>query len=139
MAVSSGDHPQALHELSPAQANAVCRSLVVIFRLQHIGEDEVAAIAPCHAFLAAAKSGAADASDEAAFRGYHFRSLPTSSGMGFIAFPAAYGLSGVMTFVIGADDSVRQKDLGANTAQVASGISGAQVDATWVAVASTAL
>ena len=52
---------------------------------------------------------------------------------GVIAYPTVYGSSGVMTFVTGPDDSVRQKDLGANTPRVASAITAAGVDATWVA------
>jgi Protein of unknown function (DUF2950) len=116
-------------------------------RFRRIGEDEVTAIALCHTLRAAASSGVADASDsltaevlaatadddQVAFHGYQFRILRTPRGSGFVAYPAAYRVSGVMTFVIGPDDSVRQKDLGANTPRVASAITAAGVDATWVA------
>jgi hypothetical protein len=116
-------------------------------RFRRIGEDEVTAIALCHTLRAAASSGVADASDsltaevlaateddeQVAFHGYRFRILRTPSGSGFIAYPAAYRVSGVMTFVIGPDDSVRQKDLGASTTRVASATTAAEVDATWVA------
>lgn len=114
-------------------------------RLRRIGEDEVTAIALCHTLLAAAKSGVADASDgltgevlaaakndaKVAFHGYTFRMLRTASGVGFVAYPAAYGSSGVMTFVNRPDDSVRQKDLGEDTARAASVITGSEVDSKW--------
>jgi hypothetical protein len=110
-----------------------------------IGEDEVTAIALCHTLLAASRSGRADASDnltgevlaaakdgnKAAVHGYQFRILNTPGGSGVIAYPAAYGISGVMTFAIGPEDSVRQKDLGEDTARVASAISGAGVYSRW--------
>jgi hypothetical protein len=116
-------------------------------QFRRIGEDEVTAIALCHTLLAAAKSGGAGASDNltaevltaakddkpVAFHGYTFRMLSTPSGLGFVAYPAAYGISGVMTLAIGPDDSVRQKDLGPNTTRVASAINGAELDPTWTA------
>ena len=121
-------------------------------RYRRIGEDEVTAIALCHTLLAAEKSGPADASDNltvavlaaakddgtaVAFHGYRFRTLATPGGVGFVAYPAAYRSSGVMTFVIEPDGSVRQKDLGANTARVARRITGAEVDSTWTAAEPT--
>ena len=122
-------------------------------RFRQIGGDEVTAIALCHTLLAAARSGRADASDtltdevlaaakdgnNTAFHGYQFRILNTPSGLGFIAYPAMYGISGVMTFAIGPDDSVRQKDLGEDTARVVSATTGAEVDARWTPAEPTPL
>ena len=121
-------------------------------RYRRVGEDEVTAIALCHTLLAAAKSGAAGATDgltgevlaaarhdrKIAFHGYTFRMFRTPNGPGFVAYPADYGNSGVMTFVIGPDDAVHQKALGANTAGFANTITAVQVDGTWTAAESTA-
>jgi hypothetical protein len=41
------------------------------------------------------------------------------AGFAFVAYPAQYGNSGVMTFIINQDDVLLQKDLGKNTAETA--------------------
>jgi hypothetical protein len=48
-----------------------------------------------------------------------------------IAYPAEYRSSGVMTFMIASNDVVYDKDLGANTAALASGMRRFRKDATW--------
>ena len=122
-------------------------------RFRQIGENEVTAIALCHTLLAAASSGRGDASDtltaevlaatkdgnNTAFHGYQFRVLNTRGGLGFIAYPAVYGISGVMTFAIGPDDSVRQKDLGEDTARLASATTVAEVNSRWTPAEPTPL
>ena len=40
-------------------------------------------------------------------------------GFALVAFPAQYGVSGVMTFIVNQDDVVYQKDLGPDTAEIA--------------------
>jgi Protein of unknown function (DUF2950) len=40
-----------------------------------------------------------------------------TGGFGLVAFPARYGVSGVMTFIVNQDGIVYQKDLGPNTAR----------------------
>jgi len=75
---------------------------------------------------------------EAPFHGYYFRVVtkrpPTSTattgsghadgkntrGLTFVAYPADYGSSGVMTFVVTDDGALYEKDLGPDTATVAS-------------------
>lgn len=77
----------------------------------------------------------------APFHGYYFRILTKqgpaakggtrdymvngklSGGFAFIAYPAQYRNSGVMTFIVNQDGSVRQKDLGPGTAHLAAAIS----------------
>jgi hypothetical protein len=39
-----------------------------------------------------------------------------TEGFAFVAYPAEYRSSGVMTFIVGADGKVYEKDLGKNTA-----------------------
>jgi hypothetical protein len=52
-------------------------------------------------------------------------------GFGLIAFPAEYGSSGVMTFIVNHDGVVYSKDLGPNTEQVAMGIAEFNPDSLW--------
>jgi hypothetical protein len=52
-------------------------------------------------------------------------------GFALVAYPAVYGASGVMTFVVNQDGIVYQKDLGAKTAQAAGAIKAYNPDSTW--------
>ncbi len=54
-----------------------------------------------------------------------------TQGFAFIAYPATYRASGVMTFMINQDGVIVQKDLGTNTAKMANGITEYNPDATW--------
>jgi hypothetical protein len=74
------------------------------------------------------------------FHGYYFRMLTKqgshanggakdyvvdgkmAGGFAFVAFPAEYGNSGIMTFIIDQDGVMLQKDLGKSTAETASGM-----------------
>ncbi len=55
-------------------------------------------------------------------------------GFGLVAYPAQYGASGVMTFIVNHDGVVYQKDLGANTASAAQSMSKFNPDKGWAAV-----
>jgi DUF2950 family protein len=52
-------------------------------------------------------------------------------GFALVAYPAGYGNSGVMTFIINHAGKVFQKDLGKNTAAVASAMKEYNPDSTW--------
>jgi hypothetical protein len=52
-------------------------------------------------------------------------------GFALVAWPAEYANSGVMTFMVSHTGAVFQKDLGQNTAQVASGMTAFNPDDTW--------
>ena len=52
-------------------------------------------------------------------------------GFGLVAYPAEYGNSGVMTFVVNHAGTVYQKDLGENTAAIAKRITAFNPDQTW--------
>jgi hypothetical protein len=60
-------------------------------------------------------------------------------GFALVAFPAQYGVSGVMTFIVNHDGVVYQKDLGANTLQLAEAMKRFDPDATWQKVDAAAL
>ncbi len=52
-------------------------------------------------------------------------------GFALVAYPAEYGLSGVMTFMVSHDESVYEKDLGPDTAEIAGAIKTFDPDETW--------
>ena len=86
------------------------------------------------------------------FHGYYFRLLTRQGsaakggardysvngqltrGFSFLAYPADYRNSGVMTFIVNQDGVVYEKDLGADTAKLASAISEYNPDKTWAPV-----
>ena len=59
-------------------------------------------------------------------------------GFALVAYPAEYGNSGVMTFLVNHDGTVFQKDLGARTARIAGRMTSFNPDQTWKKVAATA-
>jgi len=83
------------------------------------------------------------------FHGYYFRMLKRQGrpapgkafdyvvknkmigGFAVVAYPAAYGNSGVMTFVVNHEGVVYEKDLGKNTAKTAKAMSSFDPDKTW--------
>jgi hypothetical protein len=72
----------------------------------------------------------------AAFHGYYFRQVSKDTTISegavvFVAYPAQYRSSGVMTFVVTSDDVVFQKDLGPNTARLANAIGKTTPDLSW--------
>jgi hypothetical protein len=87
-----------------------------------------------------------------AFHGYYFRMLKgqtskapsgekdyfvdgkMTAGFAVLAYPAEYGSSGVMTFVINQDGLLLQKDLGKSTTETATAMTEFDPDASWTAV-----
>jgi hypothetical protein len=83
------------------------------------------------------------------FHGYYFRMLKGQSknapggakdylvdgkmvrGFAFVAYPAEYGNSGVMTFIINQDGLLLQKDLGKATAETATAMTEYDPDTSW--------
>jgi Protein of unknown function (DUF2950) len=58
-------------------------------------------------------------------------------GFALVAYPAEYGNSGVMTFLVSHQGVVYQKDLGQNTVGIASGMTAFNPDNSWQRVADT--
>src|SRR5262249_31363102 len=52
-------------------------------------------------------------------------------GFAIVAYPAEYRNSGVMTFIVNQDGRIYQKDLGSNTAQIASSMTTYNPDKSW--------
>jgi len=55
-------------------------------------------------------------------------------GFAVIAYPAAYGSSGVMTFMVNHEGVVYEKDFGRNTAKTATAMMYFDPDTTWKSV-----
>jgi len=55
-------------------------------------------------------------------------------GFALVAYPAEYGNSGVMSFIVNHDGKVFQKNLGSNTASIAKGMKEYNPDSSWTAV-----
>jgi Protein of unknown function (DUF2950) len=58
-------------------------------------------------------------------------------GFGLVAYPAEYGNSGIMTFIINNDGDVFQKDLGERTERIASRMTSFNPDHTWQKIVDT--
>ena len=86
---------------------------------QHNGlywEDQESLRSPIGPLLA--QAGAAH--DPTPFHGYYYRLVSAKRGtVSFVAYPAEYRSSGVMTFFVGLDGVTHQRDLGPRTKQIA--------------------
>ncbi len=60
-----------------------------------------------------------------------------TGGFALIAWPAVFESTGVMTFIVGPDGDVYQKDLGSDTAQIGSTMTTFNPDQTWTRVSMT--
>ena len=52
-------------------------------------------------------------------------------GFALVAYPAQYGVSGIMTFIVNHDGVVYQKNLGPSTAAIARAMKEFNPDSTW--------
>jgi len=65
----------------------------------------------------------------------YFKDGLLTEGFALVAWPAEYGSSGVMTFIVNSDGVVFQKDLGEDTATAVEAIQSFNPDSSWVAIA----
>ena len=90
-----------------------------------------------------------DAKGPVPFYGYYFRVLEQqgasapggsknylvngemSGGFSLLAWPSQYGATGIMTFIVGPDGSIREKNLGPQTATAVAKITSFDPDKTW--------
>jgi len=132
----------------------------VMFR--RIGENELTAIMTCHELVSAEKQfrtnaktaghlnsplatlvsaavGGSASGEPVLIHGYYFRVVAkrrtdgkTAGGFRFVAYPAEYRSSGVMTFIITENDVVKEKDLGSNTSALANTLGWSPNETGWV-------
>lgn len=130
------------NELSATQA---CHVLALAQGEQARPERETS----MQALRALPGSAARHGGGDVAFHGYYFRVLAghakhaatgvssrtsgrnASGGFAFVAYPAAYGSTGVMTYVVDRNDVVYAKDLGPNSGSIAKGMTEYDPDSTW--------
>jgi hypothetical protein len=99
-------------------------------RFRRIGENETYSLESC-----AALSGSQQPPSEIS-HGYYYRKLSEKKSGGakdviFIAYPAEYRSSGVVTFVVTSNHEVFKKDLGPQTATIAKTATTLKVDRSW--------
>ena len=113
------------------------------------GNDKESPLGPLVATAEVQGYGAASAAGRAPFHGYYYRILTRqgrnvsggtrdyvinghlTGGFALIAFPAKYGDSGVMTFIVNQNGIVFKKNLGPNTSSVARRVTQYDPDLTW--------
>jgi hypothetical protein len=64
----------------------------------------------------------------------YLRSGRMTGGFALVAWPARFGTSGIMTFIVGPDGDVYQKDLGPDTARAAAAMTTFDPDLSWTRV-----
>jgi hypothetical protein len=70
----------------------------------------------------------------APYRGYFYRRLTVTDPareFAIVAYPAEYGASGIMTFVVNQDGAIYRRNLGADTASAAEALTAFAPDDTW--------
>ena len=98
---------------------------------------------------AGVENGTAASHDPVSFNGYYFRILTAQGddaeggaksylangkmvgGFAFVAYPAVYRSTGIMTFIVNQDGIVYQKDLGPDTEKIANAMTEYDPDSTW--------
>ena len=113
------------------------------------GEEE----SPFGPLIAASSAYLAGHKEGDAYRGYHFRILTRQgksaaggaysyvingrmiAGFAMVAFPAEYGVTGVMTFVVSHNGKVFQKDLGKNSGKAGAAMTSFDPGTGWTEVA----
>jgi len=98
---------------------------------------------------ASAKDPQDQAGDQVPFNGYFFRILTSqgphapggaknyvvdgkmTTGFAFVAYPAEYQSSGVMTFIVNKSGTIYEKDLGPDTTKLAEAMTAYDPDSTW--------
>lgn len=68
------------------------------------------------------------------YHGYYYRMLKRTGGFGFLAYPADYRSSGVMSFIVDQTGIIYQKDLGEKTAEIAQQMTAYKRDSSWTRV-----
>jgi hypothetical protein len=105
---------------------------------------------PINPLIASAQAKASiDGFDPVPFHGYFFRILTSqgphapggaknyvvdgkmTGGFAFVAYPAEYRSSGVMTFIVDESGTIYEKDLGPNTRKLAEAMSAYDPDSSW--------
>jgi hypothetical protein len=128
-ASTAGRRDGLFWETRPGEAPSPLGPLVARARVEGYAGKTGGGPVPYHGYLYQILTAQGpDAPDGAYDYRAHGRMI---GGFALVAFPAQYGASGVMTFIINHEGIVYQKDLGPNTATIARGMKRFNPDASW--------
>jgi hypothetical protein len=128
-ASSPGKRDGLFWETKPGEPPSPLGPLVAQARIEGYGGARQATPVPYHGYYyRIVTAQGADAPDGAYDYLAHGRMI---GGFALVAFPAQYGVSGVMTFIVNHEGVVYQKDLGPNTTAIARGLRLFNPDGSW--------
>jgi hypothetical protein len=124
-------------------AIAICHEFVVGEKQYRANPNSANPTSSLPTSLVAMAAGKSSSSEPVLFHGYHFQVLEThaagagasksNGGFIFVAYPAEYRSSGVMTFFVTANGVVYEKDLGTDTSSLVKTMATFHKDSSWVA------
>jgi hypothetical protein len=129
---SAGKRDGLYWPTQPGEPPSPLGDLVVGAQAKGYRLAKTAGPAPFHGYLFRIVTGQGPAARDGAYDyvvGGHM-----IAGFGLVAFPAEYGASGVMSFIVNHDGIVYQKDLGPTTATIATAMRRFNPDKTWTKV-----
>jgi len=128
-ASTPGKHDGLYWPTQPAEPPSPLGALVVRARAEGYRRDASGGPTPLHGYLYRILTAQGPSAQDGAYdyvAGGHM-----IAGFALIAFPAQYGVSGVMTFMVNHDGVVYQKDLGSSTRSIALARRKFEPDSTW--------
>ncbi|HUM18449.1 MAG TPA: DUF2950 domain-containing protein [Candidatus Nitrosotalea sp.] len=126
---SPGKRDGLFWETKPGEPPSPLGRLVVQARIEGYGGKATGALVPYHGYYYRILTAQGPAAPDGAYDYMaHGRMI---GGFALVAFPAQYGVSGVMTFIVNHEGIVYQKDLGPSTAGIARGMKLFNPDPSW--------
>jgi Protein of unknown function (DUF2950) len=139
---------ETCHALVRATARAIATSAETTNAASDAGSENEHVSQYAQTLVSTREAMASSEKESGAFHGYYFRILSGTlkrragakdkgssagrrSGDVFIAYPADYRSSGVMTFIITPDDVIYEKDLGPNTTTLARKMTASALTSSW--------
>jgi hypothetical protein len=128
-ASAQGKHDGLYWETKPGEPLSPLGDFVAKARAEGYRREQSGAPTPYHGYLFRILTKQGPSAPDGAYD--YVVSGQMIGGFGLVAFPAEYGASGVMTFIVNQDGVVYEKDLGPNTATIAGAMRAFNPDKTW--------
>lgn len=128
-----GTHDGLYWEVSGSEAQSPAGPLLAAAQAEGYAPGQGAGPSPYHGYLYRMLYAQGPAADGGA-RSYLVGGKLTG-GFALLAYPANYGASGVMTFLVNQDGTVWQRDLGEQTAELAGAMQEFNPDDSWTPIA----
>jgi hypothetical protein len=129
IASSPGKHDGLYWQTKPDEAPAPLGPLVAAAAEEGYTSSRSAVLSPYHGYFYRILT--AQGKDAPGGQYGYFVKGKMLGGFAAVAYPARYGASGIKTFIVNHDGIVYEKDLGPNTAAIASRMDAYNPDATW--------